>query len=110
MQKIEKLEQKVKELDIQILDNEKAIKDLRAKICDFENTDFKLRNEKANLNFKISELKNLKRKKFGVMVIMKNENTEREFETLKECSDYINTIEINKEIIYIRVDINKARL
>ena len=44
------------------------------------------------------------------MIVMKNKNIESEFETLKECSDYINTVEINKDIRYIRIDINPARL
>lgn len=111
MESIEKLEEELKIIDEKEEDETRKITDLRIQIDSAEESICDLRNEKVRIKQKITKLKNKNRKKYGVIIIRKNdENIVEEFETLKECYDYIDKMTIKNKVSNIRIDINPERL
>ena len=111
MQSIEKLKEELKRIDEKVEDKDIIITDLIIQINNVEEEIWDLRNERAGLKREITKLENKNRKKFGVVIIRKDykEDIIEEFETLKECYDYIDKMIAKNKISKIRIDINPER-
>ncbi|TKZ29731.1 hypothetical protein [Brachyspira catarrhinii] len=111
MKSIEKLEEELKRIDKEVADKDITISNLRQRINDVEMLIFDLRNERANIKQELTKLKNMNRKKYGVLIVRKDykEDIIEEFETLKECYDYIDKEIKNQKIQEIQIEINPER-
>ena len=111
MKSIEKLEEELKRIDEKVEDKDRIITDLRIQINNLEEETWDLRNERAGIKQEITKLKNKNRKKYGVLIDRKDykEDIIEEFETLKECYDYIDKMIAKNKIRKILIDVNPER-
>ena len=80
----------------------RKITDLRLQISNIEESIWDLRNNRAGITKEITKLKNKNRKKYGIIIDDYSEKIIEEFETLKECYDYIDKAIVKKSIKSIR--------
>lgn len=109
IEEIEKLEKELKIIDEKVEDESRKITDLRLQISNIEKSIWDLRNKRAGIRQEITKLKNKNRKKYGVIINDYSEDLKEEFETLKECYDYIDKAIVKKHIKSIRIDKNPDR-
>lgn len=113
-EEIKKLEKELNIIKEKIKENEALHRDLEIKSSKLEEENFDLNNERVKISNKIKRLENMNRKKYAVVIITQSYKEEcvKEFETLKECYDYIDDkiIYMLKNIKNIRIDINHTRL
>lgn len=109
IEEIEKLEKELKIIDEKVEDESRKIIDLRLQISNIEESIWDLRNKRAGIRQEITKLKNKNRKKYGVIINDYSKDIIEEFETLKECYDYIDKAIVKKRIKSIRIDKNPDR-
>lgn len=109
IEEIEKLEKELEIIDGKVEDESRKITDLRLQISNTEEAIWDLRNKRAGIRQEITKLKNKNRKKYGIIIDDYSEKIIEEFETLKECYDYIDKAIVKKSIKSIRIDKNPER-
>lgn len=109
IEEIEKLEKELKMIDEKEEDESRKITDLRRQISNIEKAIWDLRNKRIGITKEITKLKNKNRKKYGVIINDYSKDIIEEFETLKECYDYIDKAIVKKSIKSIRIDKNPER-
>ena len=109
MKSIEKLKEELKIIDEKVEDKDRIITDLRIQINNVEEEIWDLRNERARIRQEIAKLKNKNRKKYGIAINDYKEQIVEEFETLKECYDYIDKTIAKKSIKNISIEKNPDR-
>lgn len=109
IEEIEKLEKESEIIDGKVEDESRKITDLRLQISNIEESIWDLRNKRAGIRQEIIKLKNKNRKKYGIIINDYSEKIIEEFETLKECYDYIDRMTRKNKVSNIRIDINPER-
>ena len=113
---LETLQNELNKINEEISLIDKENEELRQKLLTKEEESDFLRNKRANINKKITTIKNKDRKKFGISIIRRELGADNvvEFDTLQECYNFIDVKmkDYRKKKIktnFIRIDFNPEK-